>query len=127
MAVNSSASAFSRRSAWRRAWPTSVKDALRDRWSSGGGGSGFGLCLLGALSHPRALPGDAIPAKFIVFVAFFDFRRRHVLREGQRQRVPVVGRRLTALSACRPGEEGVTIKQEFRRHVELVEKINANT
>jgi hypothetical protein len=34
----------------------------------------------------------AIPAEFFLFVLFFDFRRRHGLRERQRQRVAVIGR-----------------------------------
>jgi hypothetical protein len=32
-----------------------------------------------------------------LFVHFFDLRRRHALREGQRQRIPVIRARLAAL------------------------------
>jgi hypothetical protein len=39
----------------------------------------------------------AIPAEFFLLVLFFDFRRLHGLRKGQRERVPVVGRGLAAL------------------------------
>ena len=35
-----------------------------------------------------------ILADVVLFIALLDFRRRHFLREGQRQRVSVVGRRL---------------------------------
>jgi hypothetical protein len=39
----------------------------------------------------------AIPTEFFLFVPLFDFRRRHGLREGQRQRIAVVRARLAAL------------------------------
>jgi alpha-L-fucosidase len=39
----------------------------------------------------------AIPAEFVFFVGLFDFRWHHGLREGQRQRIAVVGRGLAAL------------------------------
>jgi hypothetical protein len=50
-------------------------------------------------SHPRSWAVDAIPAaEFIILVALLFLRwRRQDLSEGQRQRVSVVGRRLTAL------------------------------
>ena len=36
-------------------------------------------------------------AEFFLFVLFFDFRRRHWLRKGQREGVSVAGRGLAAL------------------------------
>jgi hypothetical protein len=62
--------------------------------------------LFGGSSHPRALPVDAIPAEFFLFVGLFDFRRRHDCGEGQRQRVSVVGRRLVGpgRGCCVPSE-----------------------
>jgi hypothetical protein len=39
----------------------------------------------------------AIPAELFLVVLFFDLRRLHGLRKGQRQRVAVIGRGLAAL------------------------------
>jgi hypothetical protein len=52
-----------------------------------------------ASSHPPRAAAAVPPhvAEFVLFVRFFDLRRRHGLRKGQRQRVSVVGARLAAL------------------------------
>jgi hypothetical protein len=46
---------------------------------------------------PAGVAAAAIPAEFFLFVRFFDFRRLHGLREGQRQHVAVVRARLAEL------------------------------
>jgi hypothetical protein len=52
----------------------------------------------GASSHPPAGTAAAtVPTEFFLFVLFFDLRRLHGLREGQRERVAVIARGLAAL------------------------------
>ena len=52
-----------------------------------------------ALSHPPAAARAGMPAiraELFLFVGLLDLRRFHGLREGQRQRVPVIRARLAA-------------------------------
>jgi hypothetical protein len=55
------------------------------------------LCQVASSHRPAGTAATVVSPESFLFVRFFAFRRLHGLREGQRQRVAVVGRGLSTL------------------------------
>jgi hypothetical protein len=59
--------------------------------------TGAGVSKVVASSHPPTGTAATGVSPEFFFVLFFDLRRHHGLRKGQRQRIAAIGRGLTAL------------------------------